>query len=103
MTRWSKASDQAIHCYRDGTNASIALAPKSAGLKDLPCASGLNFTSGSRTAQLNQILVLENHATRYAALKILKIQDDTRNDEEDLLVFEYWILEDGSEDFSIHA
>jgi len=45
-------------------------------------------------------VVLENHCGRYAAIKIMKIQDDTRGASEDLLVFDYWILEDGGDDFS---
>jgi hypothetical protein len=60
-------------------------------------------SSRVRSPQIGQIVVLENHVGRYAAMKILKIQDDSRGHPEDLLVFDYWILEDGSDDFSAIA
>jgi hypothetical protein len=100
LTHWSKASDTTIYCYRDSTNVEVALAPKDIRLQDITDASLLNFSSRVRSAQLGEFVVLENHAGRYAAVKILKIQDDSRGHPEDLLVFDYWILEDGSDDFS---
>ncbi len=100
LSHWDRASDRSIHCYSDGTNVSVALARKGAELKDIDKASHLHFGSRVQMPQLSQIVVLENHAGRYAALRILQLQDSTRQHDEDLLVFEYWILEDGSEDFS---
>jgi hypothetical protein len=100
LTHWSKRSDTTIYCYRDGTNSSIALAPKGACLQDIKDASLLDFTSRVRSPELNQIVILENHCGRYAAIKIVKIQDDSRSHETDLLKFDYWILENGSDDFS---
>ena len=100
LTHWSKASDRSIHCYRDGTNVAVALAPKGTNLQALTDASLLHFASRVQTPQLSQLVVLENHAGRYAALRVTKIQDDSRNDMEDRLEFDYWILEDGSDDFS---
>jgi hypothetical protein len=99
LTHWSKASDT-IHCYSDRTNISLALAQKGSQLRDITDSSLLNFTSRVRTPELDRIVVLENHCARYAALKVTKIQDDKRGAAEDLLVFDYWILEDGSDDFS---
>jgi hypothetical protein len=103
LSHWSKASDSSIHCYRDGTNVSVALAPKGTALNQITEASLLHFDSRVQTPQRNQIVVLENHVGRYAAIRIIKIQDDSRNDPEDLLVFDYWILQDGGEDFSSAA
>lgn len=100
LTHWGRASDQSIHCYTDGTNVSIALARKGASLQSITRASLLHYGSRVQTPLLNQIVVLENHAARYAALKIVKLQDSSRDDDEDLLVFDYWIFEDGTEDFS---
>jgi len=100
LTRWTKGSDRSIHCYSDGTNVSVALAPKNALLQEITEAGRLHFGSRVQSPQLGQFAVFENHMCRYAAVKILKIQDNTRADAEDLLVFEYWILEDGSVDFS---
>ena len=100
LTHWTKSSDRNIQCYRDGTNVSVALAPKNVRLQEITNASLLHFDSRVQRPQLGQFAVFENHVGRYAAAKILKIQDDTRGPAEDLLVFDYWILEDGSDDFS---
>ena len=100
LTHWSKASDTSIYCYRDGTNVSLALPPKNIRLQEITEASLLNFSSRVRTPQIGQFVVLENHCGRYAALKLLKIQDDTRGHLEDLLAFDYWILEDGTDSFA---
>jgi hypothetical protein len=100
LTHWTKRSDTTIYCYRDGTNSSIALVPKGCQLQDIDAASLLDFSSRVRSPELNQFVVLENHCGRYAAIKILKIQDDSRGHKTDLLVFDYWILETGSDDFS---
>lgn len=80
LTRWSKASNTTIHCYRDSTNVEVALAPKDIQLQDIKDASLLNFSSRVRSPQIGEFVVLENHAGRYAAIKILKIQDDHRGD-----------------------
>ena len=100
LTHWTKRSDTTIYCYRDGTNSSIALAPKNSKLQDITDASLLDFSSRVRSPELDRFVVLENHCGRYAAIKIVKIQDDSRGHAADLLVFDYWILEDGSDDFS---
>jgi hypothetical protein len=103
LTHWTKASDTTIHCFTDGTNVDLALAPRGSGLRELSDASLLDFSSRNRTPQIGQFLVFENHAARYAAAKVVAIQDDTRASVEDSLVFDYWILEDGSDDFSAIA
>lgn len=74
--------------------------PKDVQLRDIKDASLLDFTSRVRSPQIGQIVIFENHQTRYAAAQIRGIQDDTRNDRVDRLVFDYWILDDGSDDFS---
>lgn len=100
LTHWSKASDTSIYCYSDGTNLALAVAPLSTELRAIPDASLFDFTSRVRTLRLRQIAVFENHASRYAAASIAKIEDDTRGALRDWLEFDYWILEDGSDDFS---
>lgn len=103
LTHWSKGSDTSIHCYRDSTNVEVALVPQDLQMHDIKDASLFNFSSRVRSPQIGQLVVLENHAGRYAVMKILKIWDDSRGYPEDLLVFDYWILEDGSDDFSAIA
>ncbi len=100
LTHWTKSSDMDIQCYRDGTNVSVALAPKNVQLIEITDASLLHFGSRVQRPQLGQFVVFENHCSRYAAARIIVIQDDTRGHAEDLLVFDYWILDDGSDDFA---
>lgn len=101
LTHWSKASNTSIHCYRDSTNLALALAPTGAQLRDITEASLLNYTSRVRTPQTGQFIVFENHCGRYAAARIDKVEDYTRGDAVDRLTLTYWILENGSDDFSI--
>ncbi len=101
LTRWSKASNTSIHCYRDRTNLEVAVAPQGARLQDITDASMLNFTSRVRTPQIGQFVVFENHAGRYAAARVDRVEDDTRGDAVDRLTFTYWILADGGDDFSV--
>lgn len=97
-THWSKASNTSIHCYNDHVRG-IALAPRGADIRALPSVEELDFTSRSRSPEIGRIVVLQNRNGIYAALLISKIRDDTRGDPEDLLSFQYWILQDGSSDF----
>jgi hypothetical protein len=100
LTHWSKASNTSIHCYRDSTNLDLAAAPLGIELAAITQASLLDFTSRVRTVRIGQVVVFENHASRYAAAIIRKIQDDTRGDAIDWLEFDFHVLEDGSDDFS---
>jgi TIR domain len=100
-TIWSKASDTSIYCYTDTpTIRGVALAPRGASRQDITEASQLDFTSRVRTARKGGFVILQNHNGLYAALEILDIKDDSRGDEADELTFRYWILRDGSRDFS---
>jgi hypothetical protein len=100
-TIWSKASDTSIHCYTDTPSIrGVALAPRGASLHDITNASQFDFTSRVRTAREGNFVILQNHNGFYAALEILDIKDDNRGDDADQLTFRYWILRDGSDDFS---
>jgi HNH endonuclease len=99
LTHWSRASDASIHCYRDNTNVAVALAPKGQRITDIREASLLHFSSRVVTAQIQDIVVMENHKNRYAAFQVIKVQDRTRLDSVDRLILRYWILSDGSESF----
>jgi hypothetical protein len=100
-TKWSKASDKCIHCYNDPSSIiGIALAPKGCPLEDISDANIFNYSSRSRTPEIGQIVTIENENHYFAALRIIEICDDTRGSTEDKLVFKYWILTDGSSDFS---
>lgn len=100
-TYWAKCSNIAIYCRADSTNIrGVALVPHNTILRSIPTVDKLDFTSRVRRASVNQFVVLQNNHGIYAVLKILEIQDDTRNDPVDHLRFKYWILEDGSSNFS---
>lgn len=101
-TVWSKAGDASIYCYTDSLSVrGVALASRGAKLEDIKDADALDYSSRVRTAELARLVVLQNQNGFSAALEILEIADDTRGDAEDLLSFRYWILKDGSKDFSI--
>lgn len=100
-TRWSKASNASIHCYTDGGSVrGVALAPKGVSVNAIPDAKTLDFSSRVRSPEINRFVIVQNHNGIYAALQILDIWDDKRGKDEDMLHFGYWILEDGTSDFS---
>jgi TIR domain len=100
-TKWSKASGTSIHCYADTpTIRGVAVAPHGASRQDIIEASQVDFTSRVRKAREGGCVILQNHNGFYAALEILDIKDDSRGDEVDELTFRYWILRDGTGDFS---
>jgi hypothetical protein len=100
-TAWSKASDVSIHCYNDPPSIrGVALAPMGSRVAAITDAGALDYTSRVRTPREGRVVVLENVNGFFAALHVIDIKDDTRNDDRDELSFEYWILRDGSRDFS---
>lgn len=100
-TKWSKASDQSIHAYRDSSSIdAIALAKAASEIRDVTDSTVYDFSSRSRSPQLGQILIWRNSNGFYAATKIIAISDDTRSAARDELTFEFVILPDGATDFS---
>ena len=100
-TAWSKASDVSIHCTNDPPSIrGIAVAPPGAFVTDIRDATVLDYTSRVRTPRKGQVVILENVNGFFAALQIIEIRDDTRQDDRDELAFNYWILRDGGRDFS---
>ena len=100
-TKWSRAGGDCVHCYNDMPSVrGVAIAPKGALLSDIKAASELDFTSRTRTPERNRFVVLQNSNGLYAALEIVNVKDDKFGDVQNELTFKYWILNDGSEDFS---
>lgn len=91
-TQWSECGYNSIHCYRDhvyrlGYNPTFKVFP-------LP-SEFINFDFSSRAKSVNvgEIILLENHKHKFAALKILKVV--RRNEDiNHLLEFEYKIYKD---------
>ncbi len=100
LTRWSRGSKRTIHAYTDNTNLSIALCAPTVGLNHIRDSSALDFSSRTRSPSLGEILILENHKGRYAAVKILELKSRNHGDEMDWARMAYWILDDGTTDFT---
>lgn len=99
-TRWSKASNSAIHAYNDPPSiAAIALAKGAVAIADIHNATAFDYSSRTRTPRTGEIVIWRNTNGLYAATKIISIKDDTRGASADELTFEYVIL-DGGADFS---
>ena len=100
-THWDSASCTAIHCYTDSTNLrGLALAPRGVAISDVPDVSKLDFTSRVRTPEIGRIVIVQNTDGLFAALQIIAVKHHGHGDDEDRLQFRYWILPDGSSDFS---
>lgn len=100
-TSWSKASNTTIYCLNDPSSIrGVALAPRGSELDAVVDASILDYSSRTRKPEIGRIVVLENNNGFYAALQVVNIKDDSRSDDRDELRFRYWILTDGSKDFS---
>ena len=100
-TQWTKASDVAIHVYKDPPSiAGVAVALDAKALSDICNAGVYNMSSRCRTPKEGEFVVLKNVNGYFAVLRILDVKDRDRSDPEDELLFDYWILDDKSSDFS---
>ena len=99
-TKWTKASNEAIHVYDDPDSINgVALDRRATSIHEVTQGTSLNYTSRTRSPRLGQIVVLRNRHGFYAAIQILGIMDDTRGDASDQLRFRYAIQTDGSDNF----
>lgn len=100
-TKWSGAGDQSVHCYNDPPSIrGIALVPSGTKIDAITNVAILNYTSRTRTPHAGQFLAMQNVKGFYALLRIDSVMDSTRGAPVDQLRFRYWILPDGSADFS---
>lgn len=100
-TKWSGASKQSVHLYRDTPSVrTIAIAKGLYSIDEIIDARIFDSSSRARTVQVGQIAVLQNTNGFYAALKVIGIKNETRGDESDELMFEYCIQTNGSPDFT---
>lgn len=101
-TKWSKASNTSIHIYNDPPSIrTIALVKDKKEIKEIKDARNYDNSSRARTINLNQIAVLQNSNGFYAAVKVLKIKDDSRGEMNDEISFEYFIQTNGSPNFEL--
>jgi hypothetical protein len=91
-TRWSECGNNSVHCYKDhvyrlGYNPSYI---------EFPVPSEFikfDFSSRTKSIKVGEVVLLENHNHKFAALKILKVIRKTE-DIGHLLEFEYKIYKD---------
>lgn len=101
-TRWSSASGEAIHAYADSPSVeTIALVTDIKNITDISDATIYDTSSGVRTADEREILIVKNINGCYAAIKVIDVKYRGRgSDTKDELTFEYVILSDKSSDFT---
>jgi hypothetical protein len=103
-TKWSKSSDTSIHLYNDPPSVNgIAVARGATRIADVADASTYDFTSRTRQLQIGDVAVLRNVQGFYAAIQILKIQDNTRGADRDEVQIRFAIQSDGSPSFSAYT
>ena len=101
-TQWSKAGNSRIHVYNDPPSINgIALGPPEwTTISQVVKVESLDYTSRSRTPCIGQIVLFRNIHGFYAAVRVLGIKDDSRDDDSDELRFEYVIQPDSSDSFT---
>ena len=100
-TMWTKGSNKSIYVYNDSDSINgVAVARRFNSIYEITDAAKLDYTSRYRSPAVGQIVILRNRNGFYAAMQILEIKDDTRDNEKDELRFRYAIQTDGTEDFT---
>jgi hypothetical protein len=100
QTRWSNASDDAIHAYTDGTGLrGLGLALSARHFGDVRDASAYDMTSRVRTPNEGEFVVLQNGLGHYAVVQVLDIKARSHHDSYDSLTITYRINPDGSSRF----
>lgn len=91
-TTWSGASNTSIHVYTDPPSIrSVALAIGIKVISDIEDASMFDISSRVRTAHLGEIVVVQNTAGYYAAVKINKLKSRSHGQPQDEVTFTYAI------------
>ncbi len=91
-TQWSECGHNSIYCYRDHVYR-LGYNPH---YKEFPTPNefiNFDFSSRARSVNVGEIVLLENHKHKFAALKVLKVVRRVE-DIDHLLEFEYKIYRD---------
>jgi hypothetical protein len=100
-TAWSKGSDTSIYLYNDPDGIhGIALARGATAINEIHDAAVYDYSSRARSLRTGEIAVLRNTDGFYAAVQVVKIEDDARGAESDALTLRYAILTQGGKDFA---
>lgn len=92
ITHWSECGNNSIHCYRDHIYR-IGYNPT---YKEFPSINefiNFDFSSRAKSVNVGEIILLENHNHKFAALKIIHVVRRIE-DIDHLLEFEYKIYRD---------
>jgi hypothetical protein len=96
-----KSSDTNIQLTnKPASIEAIAIAKNITAIRQINDARVFDYSSNVRRPKLHQIALLQNKNGFYAAIEILSIQDEIRNDDEDNITFNYFIQSNGSPDFT---
>ncbi|OHE57346.1 MAG: hypothetical protein A2Z47_06155 [Thermodesulfovibrio sp. RBG_19FT_COMBO_42_12] len=99
-TAWSGGGLDAIYSYSDYIR-SVALASNITDVSQITDASIYDQTSRFRLAKEGEILIIQNNAGYYAAIKINAVFNQAYGDSKTELQATYYILTDKSKDFSV--
>jgi hypothetical protein len=100
--KFTKASDTAIHIYRDPPSIEgVAIAKWVYDIWNIKDASKYDMSSRTRTPKKWEIVILRNVQWNYCAIKILEIKDGSRSDDFDNVAFEYIINDSWFTDFTL--
>lgn len=99
-TMWSAANYLCIHAYSDPESINaIALAKGITNISEITDATIFDDSSRARDVNEGQILILRNVNGIYAAIKVLDIKEE-RKDQMDEITFEYVIQTNGTANFA---
>ena len=99
-TCWSKSSDRNIYLYNaPGSILTVALVTDRQQINEIGDAQIYDGSSRTRNPNVGQIVVLKNANGFFAAIKIIRIKDNTRGSQFDELTFDYVIQTNGTPSF----
>lgn len=100
VTRWSRGSNNSIHVYSDHQSIrSVAIAYGTKEINEIVDASVYDTSSRNRAPHLGEIIVLQNSAGYYAAIKINELKSRSHGHDFDEISFQYLIQQDRTSSF----
>ncbi|MEZ4784897.1 MAG: toll/interleukin-1 receptor domain-containing protein [Candidatus Kapaibacterium sp.] len=101
-TMWSGGSNSAIHVYSDSSSIhNLALAIGAKEITDIDDASAFDTSSRVRMPQLGEIVVWQNIAGYYAAVRIEALNCRSHGRDKDEVTFSYAIQHDRTPSFKM--
>ena len=99
-TEWAKSSDRDIQLHNHPSSIrTIAIARDTREIVEISDARTYEGSSRIRRPEIGDVAVFQNVNGYWAAIKILRIGDDTRSDDRDEVTFDYVIQTNGSPSF----